>query len=312
MVKFPRQLSRCPKVRLSHLGQSSLVAIALLLPNGGLLLAQEPPAPTVLETIRTTGLLNIAIREDAVPLGYRDLNNDWSGICLDFAAILKRQVIANIQQPAILVKLFKSTLFNRFDLVNDQVVYLECGPNSIRPDLSYDNVTFSQPFLWTGTQFLIRATDKQRVNPNGSLAGLKIGVLRYTTNEKLIQERYPGATIQIFQGATGRLRGVQALRQERIDAFASDGILLLGEALSQNLAIGQDYLIVPPVPLNCEQYGLILPRQDPQWIELINQTLALPEAKNLNQKWLGPIFPQVQKIVNYCQNPTGAMPSPDP
>jgi len=288
------------------------VAIALLLPNGGLLLAQEPPAPTVLETIRTTGLLNIAIREDAVPLGYRDLNNDWSGICLDFAAILKRQVIANIQQPAILVKLFKSTLFNRFDLVNDQVVYLECGPNSIRPDLSYDNVTFSQPFLWTGTQFLIRATDKQRVNPNGSLAGLKIGVLRYTTNEKLIQERYPGATIQIFQGATGRLRGVQALRQERIDAFASDGILLLGEALSQNLAIGQDYLIVPPVPLNCEQYGLILPRQDPQWIELINQTLALPEAKNLNQKWLGPIFPQVQKIVNYCQNPTGAMPSPDP
>lgn len=312
MVKFPRQLSRCPKVRLSHLGQSSLVAIALLLPNGGLLLAQEPPAPTVLETIRTTGLLNIAIREDAVPLGYRDLNNDWSGICLDFAAILKRQVIANIQQPAILVKLFKSTLFNRFDLVNDQVVYLECGPNSIRPDLSYDNVTFSQPFLWTGTQFLIRAADKQRVNPNGSLAGLKIGVLRYTTNEKLIQERYPGATIQIFQGATGRLRGVQALRQERIDAFASDGILLLGEALSQNLAIGQDYLIVPPVPLNCEQYGLILPRQDPQWIELINQTLALPEAKNLNQKWLGPIFPQVQKIVNYCQNPTGAMPSPDP
>ena len=296
-----------------RLGQSSLVAIALLgLSNRGLLLAQEPPAPTVLETIRTTGLLNIAIREDAVPLGYRDLNNDWSGICLDFAAILKRQVIANIQQPAILVKLFKSTLFNRFDLVNDQVVYLECGPNSIRQDLNYENVIFSQPFLWTGTQFLIRAADKQRVNPNGSLAGLKIGVLRYTTNEKLIQERYPEATIQVFQGATGRLRGVQALRQERIDAFASDGILLLGEALSQNLAIGQDYLIVPPVPLNCEQYVLILPRQDPQWIELINQTLALPEAKNLNQKWLGPIFPQVQKIVNYCQNPTGAMPSPDP
>ncbi|MFM7192984.1 MAG: amino acid ABC transporter substrate-binding protein, partial [Microcystaceae cyanobacterium] len=75
-----------------RLGQSSLMAIALLLPNGGLLLAQEPPAPTVLETIRTTGLLKIAIREDAVPLGYRDLNNDWSGICLDFAAILKRQV----------------------------------------------------------------------------------------------------------------------------------------------------------------------------------------------------------------------------
>ncbi|MFM8296767.1 MAG: amino acid ABC transporter substrate-binding protein [Microcystaceae cyanobacterium] len=295
-----------------RLGQSSLMAIALLLPNGGLLLAQEPPAPTVLETIRTTGLLKIAIREDAVPLGYRDLNNDWSGICLDFAAILKRQVINKIQQPAILVKLFKSTLFNRFDLVNDQVVYLECGPNSIRQDLSYDNVTFSQPFLWTGTQFLIRAADKQRVNPNGSLAGLKIGVLRYTTNEKLIQERYPQATIQIFQGATGRLRGVQALRQERIDAFASDGILLLGEALSQNLAIGQDFLIVPPVPLNCEQYGLILPRQDPQWIELINQTLALPEAKSLNQKWLGPIFPQVQKVINYCQNAIETMPSPDP
>lgn len=315
MSVLPRQLSRCQQIRFIRLSQSSLgslMAIALwLLPNGKLLLAQEPvPPPTVLETIRTTGLLKIAVREDAVPLGYRDLNNDWSGICLDFAAILKRQVITKIQQPAILVKLFKSTLFNRFDLVNDQVVYLECGPNSIRQDLTYDNITFSQPFLWTGTQFLIRAADKQRINPNGSLAGLKIGVLRYTTNEKLIQERYPEATIQIFQGATGRLRGIQALRQERIDAFASDGILLLGEALSQNLAIGQDYLIVPPIPLNCEQYGLILPRQDPQWVELINQTLALPQTQSLKQKWLGPIFPQVQKVIDFCQNPTEAPPNP--
>lgn len=264
------------------------------------------PSVSILGEIKRTGLLKIAIREDAVPFGYRDLNNDWSGICLDFAAILKRQVIEKIDQPVILVKLFKSTLFNRFDLVNDQVVYLECGPNSIRPDLSYSNATFSQPFMWTGTQFLIRAADKSKVNPNSSLAGLKIGVLRYTTNEKLIQERYPEAILTIFQGATGRLRGIQALRQERIDAFASDGILLLGEALSQNLAIGQDFRIVPTLPLNCEQYGMILPRQDPQWIAFINETLALPATQKLYQKWLDPISPQADRIGNYCQ------PTPDP
>ena len=35
---------------------------------------------SVIQEIKKTGLLKIAVREDAVPFGYRDLNNNWTGI----------------------------------------------------------------------------------------------------------------------------------------------------------------------------------------------------------------------------------------
>ena len=264
---------------------------------------------SVLEEIKRTGLLRIAVREDAVPFGYRDLNENWTGICIDFLEILRNQVRRELDQPIILVKLFKSTLFNRFDLVNDKVVALECGPNTIRENLSY-RIDFSDPFFLTGTQFLIKAEDKNRIRLNSNLNGITIGGLRDASNLEFIAKKYPLATIRTFQGVTGRQRGVQALRQGKIDAFVSDGILLIGEALLQNLSLGQDYVIFPEYPLECEQYGMIIPSQDSQWQALVNKTIATPETQALYQKWIGPILPAIEQTRNYCrQSNTNPIPS---
>lgn len=255
---------------------------------------------SVLEEVKKTGLLRIAVREDAVPFGYRDSNDNWTGICIDFLEILRNQVRRELDQPIILIKLFKSTLFNRFDLVNDKVVTLECGPNTIRDNLSY-NIDFSDPFFLTGTQLLIRAEDKNRIRLNPNLNGITIGGLRDSTNLEFIAQKYPLATIRAFQGVTGRLRGVQALQQGKIDAFVSDGILLIGEALLQNLSLGQDYLIFPEYPLECEQYGMIIPSNDSQWQALVNKTIATKEAQALYQKWIGPVLPAIEQTRNYCR-----------
>lgn len=271
----------------------------LLLSSLNLSTAQAQPS-SVIDEIKRTGLLRIAVREDAVPFGYRDLNDNWTGICIDFIDILKNQVIQELNQPIILVKLFKSTLFNRFELVNDQVVYLECGPNTIRSDLPYQ-VTFSNPIFLTGTQFLIRADDRRRFRADPSLKGFTIGALRNTTNLRFVTEKYPQATIREFQGSTGRLRGVQSLQQGKIDAFASDGILLIGEALLQNLSLGTDYLIYPQYPLDCEEYGVIIPKDDPQWQSIVNAAIAAPATQELYKKWIGPVFPAVEKTQNYCR-----------
>jgi polar amino acid transport system substrate-binding protein len=257
---------------------------------------------SVLEEIKRTGLLKIAVREDAVPFGYRDNDDNWTGVCIDFVEILRNQVRRELDQPIILVKLFKSTLFNRFELVNDKVVALECGPNTIRDNLSY-KIDFSDPFFLTGTQFLIKAEDKNRIRLNTDLRGITIGGLQDSTNLEFVATKYPLATIRKFQGVTGRQRGVQALRQGKIDAFVSDGILLIGEALLQNLSLGQNYVIFPEYPLQCEQYGMILPNNDSQWRELVNKTIATKEAQTLYQKWIDPILPAIEQTRNYCRQP---------
>jgi len=276
-----------------------LILLSFLWSSAGL---GAQASPTLVQ-IQRSGLLKIAVRADAVPFGYQDLNQQWTGICIDFAELLKTEVVRQLNNPFILVKLYQSTLFNRFDLVADNGVALECGPNTIRPDVP-GGVTFSRPIFLTGTQFLIRAQTSKNFNPQGSLDQTTLGVLRDTTTAQFIRQRYPQAILQEFQGTTGRTRGIQSLQQEKIDAFASDGILLLGEALLLNLNLGQDYLIVPKLPLDCVGYGLILPGNDPAWEALVNQVLALPEAQLIYRRWMGSLLPLLNESHQACRPPS--------
>ena len=256
---------------------------------------------TILEEIEETGLLKVGIREDAVPFGYRDINGDLEGLCLDFIALLREKLKQKLNKQVIAIKLYKSTLFNRFELVSDRIVDLECGPNTIR-ELPEYQIQFSQPFFLTGTQLLIRSEKVNSLNLNGSLENVNIGVLRNTTNEELMAEKYPLANLVKFEGVTGRYRGIQALRGGKIDAFASDGILLVGEALTQGLRLGQNYRLIPKNPIDCEEYGLILPNNDPEWWSFVNSVIKTSSAQNIYLDWFREIAPQIESIQLFCQN----------
>ncbi|WP_049802664.1 amino acid ABC transporter substrate-binding protein [Gloeothece verrucosa] len=275
----------------------SLFLISLLFFNfSSFLQAQET---SVLDNIQKTGLLRVAMREDAVPFGYKDLDNNLNGICLDVINLIRQQIQEELNKQIITVKLFQSTLYNRFDLVKDGLVDLECGPNTIRQasDLA---IAFSDPFFITGTQFIIKTDQENKFNTDGSLADLTLGVLRNTTTQEFIRNRYPQAKIQVFQGITGRLRGIQAVQSGKIDAFASDGILLLGEATLQGLSIPEQYQLVPQRPLDCQYYGLILPKNDPRWRELVNSVISNVELRQILRKWLTVVGPYVRETLNTC------------
>ena len=257
-------------------------------------------AETVLEEIERTGVLQIAVREDAVLFGYLDLNNNLRGYCLDFIALLEKKIERSINRDILTVRLLKSTIDNRFDLVQDRAAHLECGPNTIRSNLSYSEVEFSKPFLIVGTRFLIRQEDVKVIDVNSSLENITIGLLRGTTTEEFIVEKYPLATIRKFQGVTGRRRGVQALGQGKIDAFVSDGVLLLGEATIQNLSL-EEYQLIPQLPLTCDYYGMIIPNNDVQWRELVNSVIESQELKRVFTKWLGLFLPDFKATFEFCQ-----------
>ena len=256
-------------------------------------------ADSVLEEIQETGVIKVAVRSDAVPFGYLDLNNELRGLCLDFFALLREKISQEINRNILSIRLYKSTLFNRFKLVEDNIVYLECGPNTIH-NLGNDKLAFSQPFFITGTQLLIRQEDASKFNFNSSLANLIIGVLRNTTTAEFIENKYPLAELELFQGVTGRRRGVQALQQGKIDAFASDGILLRGESEIQQLSRDR-YPLVPQQPLTCDYYGIILPGNDSKWQELVNSVIEDPQARKLLDDWFESVFPDIKDTVDFCK-----------
>ncbi len=278
-----------------------IINLFLLFSSGFPSYSQET---TVLERIKKNGLLKVGIREDAVPFGYRDINGELEGLCLDFINLLREELKQKLDKQVIAIKLYKSTLFNRFELVSDRIVDMECGPNTIR-ELPEYKIQFSSPFFLTGTQLLVTKEKAKQINVNGSLENVNIGVLKNTTNEQLMAEKYPLANLVQFQGVTGRYRGIQALRGDKIDAFASDGILLVGEAIRQDLRLGTDYMLVPTYPIDCEEYGLILPNNDPEWLSFIESTIKTALARNVYLEWFGELGRQITAVQSFCQEKNG-------
>ncbi|NBD16990.1 MAG: transporter substrate-binding domain-containing protein [Cyanobacteria bacterium] len=275
--------------------------IFLLLLAGFFFFSEVPAkAETTLEEIQRTGILKVGIRTDAIPFGYRKPNGELTGYCLGFFAVLKERVSAVTGRKALLIRISQSTASDRFDLVEDRAIHIECGPNTIRDELPNEGVIFSQPFFQTGTQFLILESNRDRVNLNSSLAGARIAVLRGTTTETLVLDRYPQATLVPLQGSTARRRGAQGVLQGRFDTFVSDGILLLGEAEALNLST-DNYALIPEVPLSCDRYGMILP-EDEQWQNLINSILSSEQGREIWTDWFEVVLPKIKKTMETCES----------
>jgi polar amino acid transport system substrate-binding protein len=254
-----------------------------------------------LAKIQRTGVLSVAIREDAPPFGYLDASKNLQGYCLDFFELLESQLLASQlidggERNSLSIKLLKSTTTNRFSLVADQLVDLECGPNTIRSDPP-ENTGFSTDFFQTGTQFLVKQDNP--LDLESDLEGSVLGVISNTTTAKYVAQRYPKATLRQYRGLAARVRGVQAVSQGKLDAMISDGILLRAEAQQQGLS-SAEYPLVPEVPLTCDRYGMIIHGNDPQWQELVNSVINSPEAIALADQWFGSLYSYTQ-VAQECK-----------
>ncbi|MEM7591772.1 MAG: amino acid ABC transporter substrate-binding protein [Cyanobacteria bacterium P01_A01_bin.83] len=261
-------------------------------------LATTAQAESTLAKIQRTGVLSVAIREDAAPFGYLDANNNLQGYCLDFFALLETQLIKKLSRNSLSVKLLKSSPGNRFRLVSQKIIDLECGPNTIREDVSPD-IDFSSGFFVTGTQFLVR--QNHQLDLDNNLENRRVGIIANTSTEEFVIQRYPSATIKRYRGVTARDRGIEAVERGKIDAMISDGILLRAKAQQLGLS-ATEYPLIPDVPLTCDRYGMIIRSQDPQWQDFVNSVIDSPEAAAIASNWFGSLFNYAQSDPEQCSS----------
>ncbi len=255
---------------------------------------------SVLEQIRRTGVLKLAMRRDASPFGYLDSQQQWSGYCSDLAVALQNHLAKKLDlNLGVQLAELPSTLENRFSLIQEDIVELECGPNTIRQDI--EGITFSEPIGVSGTRFLSQQESQTEINPNLSLEGLQVGILKNTTTEEFIKTNYPQAELVYFEGLQGRAEAVKAVSEGSIDTFASDSILTFAEVVQQNLPM-KDYVLQPKLPLTCDFYGLILPNDDPEWKTIVNEFLVESSAQQIREKWFNKMFTSELNDLEYCLN----------
>lgn len=258
--------------------------IAAIATSFGILLttAGASPAQEILAEIRNTGTLKVGIRKDAAPFGYME-SGEWKGLCLQmmesFSQELEQKLDRPIQLQTIESTLNESSPNGRYRSVRDGQVHLECGPNTISTTPP-QGTQFSTRFFITGTHFLMRPQTRILFKPSGFLEGLDIGVLDDTLTRKFIESRYQLATPIPYTGNQGRQQAVRDVMSGTIDAFASDGILLVGEAQRQGLSDTQ-YSLLPNEPLTCSSYGMILPSHDEEWRQTVNLFIAEGDSRNI-------------------------------
>lgn len=259
-----------------------------------------PRQESVLAEIARTGVLKVGLRKDAAPFGFINREDAWDGYCGDLALSLGRYLTdhLHLDTPIQVVEL-TSTLDNRFDLVREGSVQLECGPNTIRSDVA--GITFSNSIFVGSARFLTLAGQTERVNPNLTLEGLRLGVLSNTTTEQFVQTAYPEAERVIFSGPEGRNLAIQAVQQGTIDAFVGDGILTYADLLLEEKPL-EAFALVPELPLTCEFYGLVLPNNDPQWRTLVNQYLVSDTENVVSTEWFASLYPETLNQADFCLN----------
>ncbi|MBD1912972.1 MULTISPECIES: alpha/beta fold hydrolase [unclassified Leptolyngbya] len=264
-------------------------------------LVQEPlaaNASSVLDVIAAEGVLRVAIRTNALPFGFTDDQGQLQGYCVDLMEGLAAHLTQQLEVPIRMEVVAQPTVSDGFQAVLNGAAMVECGPNSIR--LASEGVTFSSPFFITGTHFLVRESDQTPINPYGALEGTRLGVKDETATERFLEQRYPAASAVDFQGPLAQEQGVRAMLQGQVDAFAGDGILLLGEAIAQDLP-PNSYRLIPDAPLSCEPYGLVLPEGDRRWETTVNNFIASSDFRRRTERLFSPeLYSYILLNLDFC------------
>ena len=243
--------------------------------------SQPSSAETVLEKIHNTGVLKAGVRNDAVPFSYIDQqNNQFNGYSVELIKLIHQRLEQKLNKK-IKLEFKEVSLDNRFQLIQDGTIDIVCAATTINNDRE-KIVDFSIPFFTTGIQLLVKKENAERFDPLKSTVGnISIGFLTGTTTDNEFRPIYPNAD---WQSLSNRAEGINQLENDELDAVVSDGILLLGEIWQQKKN-QSDFQLIPKIPLTFENYGCILPLENPDWDKFIDTTITSDENSKLFSDW---------------------------
>jgi ABC-type amino acid transport substrate-binding protein len=222
-----------------------------------------------LKTIAATKTITIAYRADATPFSFTDDKKQVGGFSIDLCKRVVNSIERQLNVPNLQVRWLPVTAQTRFDAVARGQADMECGSSTVTLT-RLKQVDFSSYIFVETTGLLTLAASGAR--SLFDLSGRKIAVIAGTTNENAIhaqlKRRQISATVLPFKS---RDEALAALEEGKVDAFASDKLLLVG---ASGKARDQKALLLLPDELSFEPYGIVLPRGDAAFRLAVNTGLA--------------------------------------
>jgi polar amino acid transport system substrate-binding protein len=221
-------------------------------------------AENVMQKVARTGVLTAGTSKDAIPFAYADSKGQLVGYSIDMLNLIKQQLEKELGRK-IQLKLVALTPAQRIPKILNRQVDIVCDASSFTWERD-KKVDFSLSYGATGTQLLVKK--ESNIGSPESLIGKRVGVLKQTTNELAIKRSQPQAQLVFLKD---RAEGYTALQQGKIDALASDSILIEGWLETTK---NQDaFQIVPDRPYSSEGIACMVPENNSKFLDAVNYTL---------------------------------------
>ena len=256
-------LSHLPTFTVSKIYKNIAPVIFGLILSG--LMPGIAKAETVMEKVARTGVLTAGTSKDALPFAYSDSQGKLTGYSVDMLTLIQQQLEKELGKK-ITLKLVAVTPAARIPKIINRQVDIVCDASSFTWERD-KTVDFSISYGVTGTQILIKK--ETNLGSPESLINKRVGVLAGTTNEQAIKQIQPQSKIVYLKT---RPEGFAALEQGKIDAFASDSILL--EGWLQTAKNPDSFAIVPPRPYSREGIACMVPENNSKFLNSVNYSLV--------------------------------------
>ncbi|MFO1303561.1 MAG: amino acid ABC transporter substrate-binding protein [Burkholderiales bacterium] len=277
----PRPFDMLARIRLALLPLAASFAVALAAGDAA-------AASPTLDRIKATGTITFGYRDGAAPFSARQRNGDVRGYSVELCEKIAAAVGRSLGVPNLKIAWKPVDSASRIGDVVDRKIDAECGSTTITLS-RMERVDFTVPIFVDGGSALVRA-GKDAPTTVAQLAGKRLAVMPSTTTETALRRALSlaGANATIVHVKDGA-EGVATLLAGKVDAYASDRMLLAQMRLANPKA---DELAFLENDFSFEPYGIVLPRDDPDFRLLANRTLVglykSGEIDPIFIRWLGP------------------------
>ncbi|WP_434609066.1 transporter substrate-binding domain-containing protein [Pseudomonas sp. D2-30] len=232
--------------------------------------ANEAPPAGTLDKIASSKSITLGYRDASVPFSYV---GDNSGKPMGYSVELASKIVERIKQqlalPQLNVKYNLVTSQTRIPLVQNGTVDLECGSTGVTAERQ-KQVAFSYGFIYVKGQ-LLTAKDSG-IHSFADLRGKNVVTTAGTTNERFLKSYNLDNKVEMFViSAKDHGEAFQMLETGRAAAFYMDDALLYGERAK---ARDPHKWVVVGEEQSREIYSCMVRKDDPQFLALVNATLA--------------------------------------
>jgi ABC-type amino acid transport substrate-binding protein len=260
------------------------MVLALLLAGANTALAGELSG--TLKRINDSGQINVGFRTAEPPMSFVDQSDKPIGYSIDVCDHIATAVKRKLGRDDIAVNYLPVTAESRFSAIESGSIDILCGATTKTLARS-ERVDFTQLTFVTGASLL--SLDSSPIADVESLKAKRIAVVDKTTTidalKGALSERLIDAEIVPVNSA---MEGMDALDKGEVDAFSSDQVVLIGQALARKT--DKKYFLSQEM-FSFEPFALAVARDDADFRLVADRALSQlyrsGQIAGIYNRWFG-------------------------